>query len=187
MLLALDIGFSHTGWSVWERGKLLDFGCIHTEKSKKKSARVADDNAARCAKLARELNGLIDEFIVQGIVGELPSGGAQSAAAIKHMAMASGVVAAVAVSRDIPVEWATPTDVKKAITGKRSATKNEIMDRVCSRLKGERDEKPHGRGKRVRYTLPGFPTVGPKDFEHVADSMGAYWALQDDLLVRTFG
>lgn len=166
---------------------MLRLGTVHTEKSTKKATRTADDNAARAAQLARELRDVCDEYLVEGIVGELPSGGAQSARAATQMAMAAGVVASFAVLMELPVEWATPTEVKKAITGKRSATKEEIMGTVCKMLGGTIEEKPHGKGRRLLYHIPGHDPLGPKDFEHAADSVGAYLARKDDVLVRAFG
>lgn len=169
MLLSLDVGFRNTGWVVFDNKKPVACGCIQTEKSKHKLARNADDNARRSAEIARHLKNIILEYNVKGIVGELPSGGAQSAKAMAQMALATGVVSAVASVLELPVSWTTPNSVKLATTGKRSAEKVEVMEAV-----------------KKRYEYFEFPKqVGV--FEHIADACGAYLALEADNLVLLFG
>lgn len=184
MLLSLDVGFSNTGWSIWENGRLIKCGVIETEKSNRKSARVADDNAERSAKIAREIRALVDENFIQGIVGELPSSGGQSARAISHMAMATACIAASAALLNIPVEWTTPNEVKVAMTGMRSASKREMMDEAIKRIPGAQCEKEK---RALWFVIPGVGRFCAGTFEHIADSIGAYFALRDGLLVRTFG
>lgn len=184
MLLALDVGFSHTGWSLWDKGSFVKCGVIETTKSSRKSARVADDNAERAAKIARELRTLVDEFFVQGIIGELPTSGGQSARAISHMAMATACVATVAAMLDLPVEWTTPDEVKKAMTGMKGASKNEMMAEAVRRIPGATCTKDK---RATWFDIPGSGRFCAGVFEHAADSVGVYFALQDGLLVRTFG
>lgn len=167
-VLVLDIAFANMGWSVIEGGNVVAFGTIRTEKSKKKTVRVSDDRATRAALLAEELNQIIVGHKPKGILGELPSG-AQNAAAATSMAYAAGVVVGVATSHGLPCEWISEGDSKKAAIGKRTGTKEEMMDWA-------------------RSAHPGVVFPSAKcHFEHVADSLAAYNGLKHGVLARAFG
>lgn len=133
-ILALDGGFTATGWAVLRNGLVIAAGCIRTERSaKKKTLRVADDDAARCQHLARTLAGIIEEHSIAGIVAELPSGGAKGARANRCMGLATGTLAAVVEQSRLPAEWLTPGDVKKTVTGARAASKKAVEAEVLKR------------------------------------------------------
>ena len=134
-LLSLDVGMRSTGFTVWEGGAILHYGCIHTEKAKGKQVRASNDHAHRAATLARGLAEVCEKWAINGVIGELPSGGAQSANAMKLMALATGAVAAFAELRDLPAEWTDPNSVKLALCGKRSATKDEMMQAALEKFK----------------------------------------------------
>lgn len=169
---------------------------IETEKSKKKTTRVADDYAYRSAQLANDLKGIVTEYGIKGVVGELPSGGAQSAKAMVQMNMATAIVAATMALLNIPVEWCTPEEVKKAATGFRSANKIMMMKAVIEFFGGKVIEKPvkckvsknYPDGIRMDYKWKFLNEVWPSGkFEHIADSLGAMMALKDGNMVRMFG
>lgn len=168
MILTLDIAFKNLGWSVVEKGAIVAFGTIKTEKSKKKVVRVSDDKAGRAASLAQELHEIIVKHGVNGIVGELPSG-SQNATASNLLGWASGAVVGVATAHGIPCEWISEGDSKKAALGKRSAVKEEVMDWA-----------------RSAFPDTTFPAA-KCNFEHVADSLAAYNGLRTGVLVRAFG
>lgn len=171
-ILACDVGFRAFGWSVIKKGEVIDCGTIITEKSAKKTTRTADDYYSRSTVIASALAEIIKRHDIKGIVGELPSGGAQSAKAMVMMNMATAVVASVAAILSIPCEWCSPAEVKIAVCGYRSATKHEIMTMIKNRFAG--------RGAEL------FPEqLG--HFEHIADSVGAYLALSNGNIVRMFG
>ena len=192
-LLSLDVGFANLGWVLWDQGKLKDMGVIVTKKATKKSTRTADDYSFRSTQLARQLSEIIESGSVQAIVGELPSGGAQSAKAMAQMAMATAIVSSVASILNLPVEWCTPNDVKLAVYGQRSATKKQMMDTVIEKIGGERCSKKikskkskTGYNLQFTYVVNGYK-FGATMFEHIADAIGAYWALRDGNLVKLFG
>lgn len=168
MILALDIAFANLGWSLVENGQVVTFGTIRTEKDKRKSTRASDDKAARAAFMASELQKIIDKHKPKGIVGELPSG-SQSAAPANLLGYASGVVVGVAVANGIPCEWISEGDSKKAAIGKRTGTKEEMMEWA-----------------RKEHPMVDFPQVKCQ-FEHVADSLAAYNGLKTGVLVGAFG
>ena len=165
-ILALDVGFTSMGVVVLRGGRIIHMEVIKTQKSKSKQARVADDSAARCAVLAGRLVEIIGEFKVGAVVGELPSAGAQSAAALRSMGLATGVGAAVAEIFRLPVEWCTPMEGKLALTGKRNASKEQMMEAA-----------------RRKFSDTAFPSA-KSTFEHIADALGAYEALKHTPVVR---
>jgi len=168
MILALDIAFASMGWAVLEKGVVVKCGTIKTQKSKVKTTRVSDDRAWRCGQIAQELNRVIDEYRVEGVVGELPSG-SQNAAACSMLGMAMGVVVGVVESAGLPAEWISPTDSKKAAVGTRTASKEEMMAWCKS-------EHPY-------YDLPKTKCL----FEHMADAIAAYNGLRPGHLVKVYG
>ena len=194
MLISLDISFKNIGFTLWE-GKLpRDAGVIQTEKTENKQTRVFDDNAYRCSVAAGKLRDIIQKHHVKGIIGESPSG-SQSAAASKSAGLAIGIVATTACLLNLPLELCTPDSVKKAVIGRKDASKDDIMDRIIEIYGGTKTAKAIAvtKGKRagkvseyVNYSFLG--SVWPKGtFEHIADSCGAYLSLKDNNLVRMFG
>lgn len=178
-ILSLDVGFSSTGYVVWEDNKPIACGVIKTETTTKKSTRVADDNASRSMEMANALNGIIKRYQVKGIVGELPSGGAQSARAIAHMALATGIVSSVAAVTGVPCEWCTPIENKKRLAGSKSASKVDMMNAAIDKCGGTK--RSSGRGVYYKLVDEEFPA---SSFEHIADAVGAYYALENCTLVR---
>jgi Holliday junction resolvasome RuvABC endonuclease subunit len=169
MLLALDVGFKNMGWVLIDKGVIKNCGVITTEKSKNKQCRVADDRAWRSAELATKLDDLLRDQFVDGIVAEAPSGGAQNARAMAMMNMGLAIVSCVAALREVPIEWSTPQEGKKAMCGKNNASKEEMM-------------------QAARDLYPGY--MFPKaagTFEHIADAIGSYKALRNGNLVRQYG
>ncbi len=168
MLLCLDIAFANTGWSALDKGVPVAWGTIRTEKDKRKSTKVSDDKASRAALFASELSDVINQYKPLGIVGELPSG-SQNANAANLLGWAGGIVVATATVYGIPCEWISEGDSKKAALGRRTGTKEEMMEWA-------------------RATFPGsdFPKA-KTHFEHIADSLAAYNGLKNGVLVRAFG
>lgn len=165
-ILALDAGFTKTGWCVFSKDSPIAFGIIKPEKSSKKNVRIADDRAHMAGFLASELKLIISGYHVKGCVCELPTGGALNAKAMAYMAAATGVIAAVLSVLQIPVEWTTPVDGKLALCGAKNASKEQIMSAV-----------------RDLYPSIKWPTVKTK-FEDVADAIGAYHASKNGMLLR---
>ena len=169
MLLCLDVGFRNTGWVVFNKGKARAWGCIRTQKTKVKTTRVSDDNAYCAGVIARELRKVVKDHSCQAIIGEMPTGGSISSRPANQMGIALGVVACFVEMMDLPAEWVTPQSVKKVVTGKQNASKEQMMDRI-------------------RKTFPDceFPKA-KVEFEHIADAFGAYMASEGSNLVKMYG
>ena len=133
-VLGIDPGFASIGWSVvrldGQGEALVAVGVIRTEKSAaKRNVRASEDNLERAKEIAAELRALIDQYRVQLICAETMSYPRNSAAAAK-MAMCWGVLAALAHQYGVPIAQATPQEVKKAVTGKKDASKEEVQEAV---------------------------------------------------------
>lgn len=167
MILALDVGFSNTGWVVFDGQTPIDCGVIVTEKNEgdlpTSKYRVTDDNTGRCQRIANGLVDVISKYKVEAITAELPTGGSKSSSAATKMAMATAVVATVVELLKVKYFWTTPIGGKKALCGNKSATKDEMMDAA-------------------RAMFPDFkwPKV-KKEFEHIADSVASFLAAQKSM------
>ena len=182
MLLSLDVGFRGMGWCVFHKGSLKGLGVILTEKEKRKNIRVADDNIRNAIKIANRIGSIIRKYKIKGIIGETPSGGSQNARASHQMGIAVGIVSSICALYDLPNEWCIPQDLKKAVTGNRKASKDQIMDRIAELEGWEKEVKK----KSIIYHTS-FESFNKKQFEHIADAYGAYLTLKNDNLVRMFG
>ena len=170
-------------------------GVIETKKTTKKMVLVSDDNATSCVLISEKLKQIITGHGVRGVVGELPHGGSQNASASHQLGLAIGTVCSTCHLLDIPVEWCTAYDVKKAITGKIYASKTEIIDAICKSYGIVCTKKEilitKGKRKGKISILKTYHILGAKypesKFEHIADSIGAYMALETGNLVKMFG
>jgi Holliday junction resolvasome RuvABC endonuclease subunit len=194
MLLSLDIAGANMGYSIWNTGSVLSCGVIKTEKSKGKRILVSDDYFRRSTELYAGLYAVMHTWKPSGVIGELPSG-SQNAVAAKLLGIATCAVACACHVASLPFEGCTQQAVKKAACGRNDASKDDIMDAVAEKLNIRVDRKQIDikRGKRAGkvseqktfYFCGGsFPA---KEFEHIADSIVVYWALQNNNLVRLFG
>jgi len=186
-LLSLDIAFSNLGFTVWQKGKPIDAGVIKTEKTKVKGKLVSDDNSERCKIIVHALNDLFALHGIKGVIGEMPSG-SQSSNAAKAQGLITGVVVAVCETNGIPVEWCTQQAVKKAICGQLSASKRETNLAVAKRLDIKVTSETIGKRKHPEFKFYFLSMIIPEgEWEHIADSIGTYWALKGGNLVKLFG
>lgn len=165
-ILALDPSFTATGWALIRDDMILACRCIRTTPNhRRRGIRVADDDAERTQYLARELHRLIGANGVKGIIAELPSAGAKGARAIACMARAAAIVQSVAAVLQVPSEWVTPAEVKKAAGGAKNASKEDVERGILARW-------------------PDAPLPDLKcEREHVCDALGAYLAAEYGTLV----
>lgn len=180
MLLSLDIALSNTGWVLWERGEMIDCGVVRTEKNKKKTVRTADDNADRAALLSAFICTLLRSWSITGVLGELPSG-SQNARAANQLGIALGAVVGAATAYQMPCEWCSQQEVKKAVSGRKNASKDEIIAHVAERMGWVVVENMAG--KPFKWHAVGG-SFNKTHIEHIADAVGVYWALSNGVLVR---
>jgi len=168
LVMGIDAGFQAMGVVIAQGRTILHAATCRTERqTKKRGVRVADDDAERCQTLARFLLDMVQTYRPAGAVVELPHGGAQGARANRSMGMATGVVAAVLEATGIPAEWVTPSDVKKAATGRRDGSKEAVAQAV-----------------RRAFTWQAAPPSTKTEAEHVFDAAGALLAAEHGMLMR---
>lgn len=126
-ILTNDPSMTAWGWAVLDAvGTILEVGAIKTTPSPQKlRVRKGDDRMRRVRVINWELLRVIQEHGVELLLCELPSG-SQSASAAFMIGVVSGVMQTLADCLGIPVEWFSEAEAKKAVAGKRNASKEEI-------------------------------------------------------------
>jgi crossover junction endodeoxyribonuclease RuvC len=134
-LVCLDPGFASVGYAtlVFNTGAapfVHEFGIIRTAKSDKKQKVLAvEDNLRRTMEIATKLRWLCTLHRTVGICAEAMSFPRSSSVAAK-MALAWGAIASLSEAAMIPILQATPMQVKKAVTGVKTSTKDEVIEAV---------------------------------------------------------
>ncbi len=137
-LLGIDPGFASIGWAVVELGAdgehLKTLGVIRTKKSnRKQNTLAAADNFRRAREIGRALGGLLLEHRIEVVCAEAMSFPRSSSVAAK-MAMCWGVLAQLCEVLRIPMVQASPQQIKKAVTGRSSASKDDVGDALSLRF-----------------------------------------------------
>ena len=154
-ILTCDPSFTAWGWAVIQNHSVIDFGCIKTApEAKKRKIREGDDRVRRISDLVNELLGVIDKHNIAFMVSELPHGSQNARAAIMVGAVGA-ILQTISICENIPIEWYSENDAKKALLGRISASKAEVIAEV--------------------QNVFGVRIVGPKYLqEAVADSLAVY-------------
>ena len=129
-VLGLDPGFRNLGYSVMEIAswgqKVHVAGAFKTDKSdKKRKVLAADDNFRRGREISKFLNELMEQWKVSAICTEAMSFPRNAGAAVK-IAIAWGVIVALAERRRLAVVQASPQEIKLALCGSKSASKEDV-------------------------------------------------------------
>lgn len=129
-ILACDPSFTGWGWVVFENHTRIDSGCIKTSpEAKKRRIRQGDDRARRTGEIVQALLEIIGDHKIEFIVAELPHG-SQNAKAAVMMGIVMGILEATSTWAGIPMEWYSEADAKKALLGRISASKAEVIQSV---------------------------------------------------------
>ena len=169
MILALDISLSGLGVAVFDPdGRLIHGECIITKPiNKKLKIRVMDSDHMRIKEIILRLKELHEQYHFKGIVAEVPPGGTQGARSATALGLAKGAVWAFAAIMNLPFESYLPHEAKKAATGKKNASKDEVAAAVKRRW-------------RDFY----FPKA-KKHLEAICDACAVYMAAESNNLVLT--
>lgn len=157
-ILTNDPSMTAWGWSVidWE-GNICATGCIKTApEHKKQRIRKGDDTVRRVSEINQELVRIIKTYNVTYLLSELPHG-SQNASAATMIGIVIGIVQTISNTMDLGVEWYGENDSKKAVLGKQSATKTEMVSAIKKLY-------PNMMWKNVKF----------KD-EAIADAMAVYY------------
>ncbi len=136
-ILGIDPGLANTGYGLIKKNQgsisLVDFGCIRTSKGMAFSRRLSV--------IYNEVSIIIDRYHPKcvSIEGLFFYKNAKSALLVGQ---AKGVVLLSAVHQNVPIFEYTPLEVKKAIVGYGSGTKDQIQKMVRLILKLEKKPEP---------------------------------------------
>ncbi len=137
-ILGLDPGFQNIGYTILkctpEKEEILYMGIFRTEKAdKKRKVLAVDDNFRRTKEIAEFLCSTLAEWNIKAICAEAISHPRNAGAAAK-VAMTWGVIAAISHLNKIPVIQATPQEIKLAMCGIKSASKEEVEASVKTKV-----------------------------------------------------
>lgn len=170
IVLGIDHGLATLGLAVVEltaSGEVVrSLEVVRTDKSdRKREVRASDDNVRRLVELSAALEARIGPEVV-ALAAESQSW-PRSALSIAKVAMVWGVIGAVAQRHSLPVIQASPQEAKRALTGRKDASKGDVQVAL-----------------EVRYPdLPDWPR--PRALvEHAADALAAVVACLDHSVVK---
>jgi Holliday junction resolvasome RuvABC endonuclease subunit len=129
-ILACDPSSTAWGWAVIQNHTRIDSGCIKTKtEAKKRRIRQTDDFSRRVNEIATALLKIIEEHKIEFILTEIPHG-SQTYKGALMIGMVIGVIQTTSVWSGIPVEEYSEGDAKKALLGRISASKAEVIAAV---------------------------------------------------------
>lgn len=172
-VLCLDIAMRNVGVLVvrWDRNTLAyESSTVLTTDACTKEERKEHTKASLYVKdsayLYEQLHRVVANSHIGLIAGELPLG-SQHANSAMCLGVCWGLMGAIIASfNNVPYVWVTPTDVKKYMCGKKTATKEEMMD--CAMCLYPESVKPFK--KKNGEIL--------NRYEHVADAVGVSLAIR---------
>lgn len=178
-ILGIDPGFANLGFSLCVAGRtatgertlsIQKMGCVFTEaSSKKRNVLAADDNLRRTRELVVALDKLlgVDEegrARVRVICAESMSFPRNASNAAK-VALSWGIIGTLSVLRDVPVVQASPQEIKLAVAGAKTASKEEIQAALQTRFHTDLTER--------LTKVDGSPLTRKDAVEHPYDSLAA--------------
>jgi len=169
--LSIDSSLANTGiaWGEYSEGvfSVQGLDMVSTEKSKSKSIRASSDTIERCSQTISFLRKHLNIIEPDVIFVETPSG-SQNSSAAKSYGIVCMLIATLSPS---PIQ-VTPIEVKQATVGKKTASKQEMIDWAY-------DKHPNADGWQLRNGSP------LKKQEHVSDAIAiAYAGVKTDEFKR---
>jgi Holliday junction resolvasome RuvABC endonuclease subunit len=128
IIATIDPSMSHTAVVVFDVNpdtlvaKVIHSDTINTEKGKNKQVRASSDAISRCRSLYEGTQDILSQYNPDLVFAETPTG-SQSANGMKSYGIACFLLATISPA---PIE-VTPTEVKKASVGTKTASKAEMI------------------------------------------------------------
>ena len=175
-ILGVDAGLAHLGWAILALDRrtceLIDSGVIITEKAKKKvNVSTSEDTVRRLTEQLSMFESILKKHKPSIVAIEAFSHLRNASASAKYgMSFASVITSCRAL--ELPILQITSSEAKFKTTGKKSASKQEVINAVSKEFKN--------------VCWPKLSTQKKSDDvkEHVADSIAIAWASTDKELVR---
>ncbi len=137
IILGVDPGTNVTGYGLirveGNNMSLITYGMIDLKK-------IKDDHGLKLRRIFERLLSLIDEFHPDELAIEAPFFGKNVQSMLK-LGRAQGVAMAACLYRDIPITEYSPRKVKLAVTGKGTASKEQVMAMLEKLLRFKYDQK----------------------------------------------
>jgi Holliday junction resolvasome RuvABC endonuclease subunit len=185
IVIGIDAGFRNFGISIVDvtdnKFDILYAETITTKReNKKRNIKVVNDDVISIKHTLDNFREAVDKYCRVHdkilVAAELPVAGAKSSLAAKGMAYATCMVTAFVTLYDIPAIWVEPRDVKRITSNKDNASKMFVMCNVVHRLGGD---FKHVEGSKHQYIFSiDDEYYTEKEWEHIADSIGAIWHAQ---------
>lgn len=138
-VLGLDPGFKHIGWAVVrllpDAERLVDLGVIRTDKAKNKGLLVSDDLHRRGQEIVRALALVLAAYPFVAVCAESISY-PRNASVCGQLGRGWGIIDTLLELRGLALICASPQAIKKAATGKASASKEAVLDALDKRFDG---------------------------------------------------
>ena len=131
IILGIDPGTVVMGYGLIEilpqsEIRLIQYGVIHLKKY--------DNHALKLKKIFERIISLIEDYHPDEVALEAPFFGKNVQSMLK-LGRAQGVAMAAALVRDIPITEYAPRKVKQAVTGKGTASKEQVAEMIVRLLK----------------------------------------------------
>jgi crossover junction endodeoxyribonuclease RuvC len=185
-LTGFDPGFANFGWGVVrihpDGDELVDVGVFRTQKeSKKKRVLAAEDNFERARSIAGFLHGLIEEHGPKVVCFEAFSP-MRNASSASKVALSYGALAGVIIGPGLPSVQPSPQRIKKSMTGRQSASKDEIAAAV---VKHFCDQQPEELRKLNAEAVAAYLAKVPASRrEHGFDALASILASYESDIIR---
>ena len=129
IILGIDPGTVVMGYGLIEiqgnKIKLIQYGVIHLKKY--------DNHALKLKKIFERISQIIEEYHPDEVALEAPFFGKNVQSMLK-LGRAQGVAMAAALARDIPITEYAPKKVKAAVTGRGTASKEQVASMLMNLL-----------------------------------------------------
>jgi Holliday junction resolvasome RuvABC endonuclease subunit len=131
VILTNDPSITAWGFAVLNaKGYIFESGCIKTAPEQKlRRIRKSDDTCRRVSEVNQRLLELIRKWKVNYLLSELPHG-SQNASAAVMIGITTGIGQTLSDALEIPIEWYSEGDSKKAVLHKQSASKGEMVEAI---------------------------------------------------------
>lgn len=137
VIMGIDPGTNVMGYGilkgVGQKAEMIAMGVIDMRKE--------DDPYLRLGHIYQRVTGIIDEYLPDEIAIEAPFFGKNVQSMLK-LGRAQGVAIAAAIRHSVPVHEYAPMKIKMAITGRGSASKEQVAGMLQRILKIHEDEMP---------------------------------------------
>lgn len=137
IILGIDPGTNVMGYGVIrvvkKKAEMVSMGVIDMRKE--------SDPYLRLGKIFERVTGIIEEYLPDELAIEAPFFGVNVQSMLK-LGRAQGVAIAAAIQRDIPIREYAPMKIKMAITGKGTASKEQVAGMLVRLLKLDANEMP---------------------------------------------